>query len=259
MAFQIFAQAMYDTLESHIKVFMIKRGAKHSTKAVHAPHHHHHAPHHTLATIPSGGLEEGEDGKESGTTPAVAAEEGNLGQSPFADVPPDLGAKTSQPWGDHVLGYRRISSVPIEQKLSSHAHHLSTTLSTAAGLESVQSMALQAGLSVRYTGAHTLDTNASTLNTAKSSGFVTFASTMSKAMYRLDTGLACEDVPMNDEGVFVPLWLRVLVRSAYVGLITLVSNHQACRLGAGCAAKNLSSSLYKRTCCQWADKIVTCA
>ncbi|EFN54340.1 hypothetical protein CHLNCDRAFT_24724, partial [Chlorella variabilis] len=43
------------------------------------------------------------------------------------------------------------------------------------------------------------------------------------AMFHADTGAANEHVPLNDAGYFLPLWQRLVLRSAYVLIITLVA------------------------------------
>ncbi|KAI3430592.1 hypothetical protein D9Q98_005185 [Chlorella vulgaris] len=45
----------------------------------------------------------------------------------------------------------------------------------------------------------------------------------SQAMYHLDTGAANEHVPLNDQGYFLPFWQRLVIRSAYVLLCTIIA------------------------------------
>ncbi|KAL4422904.1 hypothetical protein ABPG75_009101 [Micractinium tetrahymenae] len=45
----------------------------------------------------------------------------------------------------------------------------------------------------------------------------------SQAMFHLDTGAANEHVPLNDQGYLLPFWQRLLLRSTYVLLCTLVA------------------------------------
>ncbi|KAI7839731.1 hypothetical protein COHA_006535 [Chlorella ohadii] len=43
------------------------------------------------------------------------------------------------------------------------------------------------------------------------------------AMYHVDTGVANETVPLNDENYLLPFWMRLLVRTAYVAFSCIIS------------------------------------
>ena len=43
-------------------------------------------------------------------------------------------------------------------------------------------------------------------------------------MYAADTGFANEEVPANAEGFLLPFWMRLVVRSTYVLLLTLLAS-----------------------------------
>lgn len=45
----------------------------------------------------------------------------------------------------------------------------------------------------------------------------------SSAMYRVSTGFAREDVPTNADHVLIPLWQRLIVRSLYVVIVTVIA------------------------------------
>ena len=42
-------------------------------------------------------------------------------------------------------------------------------------------------------------------------------------MYHVDTGFTNERVPLNDEHYLLPLWMRILVRTTFVCIITIIS------------------------------------
>lgn len=46
---------------------------------------------------------------------------------------------------------------------------------------------------------------------------------MVSAMYHVDTGFTNEAVPLNDEHYFLPLWVRLAVRTLYVIVVTVLS------------------------------------
>ena len=51
----------------------------------------------------------------------------------------------------------------------------------------------------------------------------THATCAAPRRYHVDTGAANEHVPMNDQGFYLPFWQRLLLRSTYVALCTLVA------------------------------------
>lgn len=166
-AFQIFAQAMFDTLESHIKWFMLQRAAR----KVAAP---------TL-TVPLTAAADADDAALSKLTQAVPA------PSPF-DAPsaeaggPAFGAARRS----SVMGYARSSLAPLEERMSSS---LSAAISSRAssmvpplpGEHPGAAAKAQAGPLARLTPRR-------------------ISAPPSMPMYELDTGLANEEVSL----VFVP-------------------------------------------------------
>ncbi|KAL4431936.1 hypothetical protein ABPG77_000203 [Micractinium sp. CCAP 211/92] len=51
----------------------------------------------------------------------------------------------------------------------------------------------------------------------------TLISPVASSMYHVDTGFTNEAVPLNDERYFVPLWIRLIVRTLYVVVVTVLA------------------------------------
>lgn len=199
-AYQIFAQPMFDTVESHIKAFIIKRekkraglnttntvGAGATSKAAATltatasasagsaskldapnshPHHHHQPSPFDAITEPSVGVQ------ELASNDMDKMEEGGLvvqNSAPPPDLVPEKG------W------------VPTHIRKRFHDDASEADLTT-------QGMVAQLGTALG-----------------------------SQCMCHLDTGAANEHVPLNDQGYFMPLYMRLITRTTFVFLVTLVA------------------------------------
>lgn len=192
-AFQVFAQAVFDTLESHAKWFLLRRAERKLLEA-------------EAATA------------QGSPTKAPAATTGSfIAPSPFGDQPRGPAPRISA-----MMGYQKSSLPPLEERLSSRmssgmSGRISTPKAAAKGAQGSTSESLP-GSEERDTVQDLPDIVHATLPVLPTrSGHQSFS------MYGLDTGLANEEVPLNTERVLAPLWVRLLVRSLYVALVTLIT------------------------------------
>lgn len=201
-AFQVLAQPVFDTIESHIKYALLKRAdakfQKQQRRA--AVGNGDAAPAHNPLDAPS--PFDAEDGTKLGRT--------------------STGNRSAM----SMLGLAKTSLPPIEERMSASF-----------------SQTMQATMSQRMSGfdkSHHGGAKDEHHHDHKHVGIdspdfplVTRAShPPPMRMFSVGTGLANEEVPLNSENVLAPLWIRLLVRTAYVALVTLVS-YIALRLAVG--------------------------
>ncbi|KAI8112681.1 hypothetical protein M9434_004002 [Picochlorum sp. BPE23] len=181
-AYQVFGQAVFNTIESHIKYHKIRRAAKKKD-----------------AFVPDTILEEGEEEEtEESSQPTSPSQQAGLPITPFekrktAEIRP---SKKQHHYDTHMLGFEHHQLNPIESRLSS-------TLSTALTETELSSVMWR---------LHSAEDKS---HKGRQSGLSMFR------MYSADTGFANEEVPLNDEGFVLPFQYRLVIRSIYVGLITL--------------------------------------
>lgn len=152
-AFQVFGQAVFNTVESWVKWYLVRREAKAAKSAAHSKDGMH-VPH------------------------------------------TDLEAKHAR---DHkkLLGLDHVKLDPISERQSS----------SMIALDSRGAMS---------TAISQMCSDECSLTSRRSS-------VMRESMYATSTGFANEQVPLNEDGLFVPFWVRLVVRSCYVLLITVVA------------------------------------
>ena len=150
------------------------------------------------------------DGAEKGTTPVAAgvtaAASPALVASPF-DKPAAPGETGHHHHHYHetstkkMMGFNHVKLEPLPERLSS--------------LMTGQVSMIDPHLSSVLEQLHSFEAE---IATAKSAGGLRRVS-----MYAADTGFANEEVPLNDEHYYIPLWQRIILRSTYVLLITLIA------------------------------------
>lgn len=203
-AWQVWAQPVYETIESHVKARFLRRQLAVRDGAA--------------AAAAEGKAGAAADKEAEGHLPAVAEDVLEGGGSLSAG-----GASTAVSLrGSSTLSSRRMSrrsmgtmsvsnSAPIPDLVPQDWHPRSERLrpvhSSADNLPTLAaSNTTSKGLSHHHLGR---------LSALSSLG--------SAAMYHLDTGAANERVPLNDQGYLLPFWQRLLIRSSFVGLCTLVA------------------------------------
>ena len=174
-AYQVFGQAMFNTLESHLKWYLLKREEKKLD-----------LPNISIA-------EEAEETME--TSPGA-----NPMPTPFdahAHIPEDNKPKQRMKKPQSLLGLDHHHLNPIPERLSS----------------SISANITEHRMSSVIYRLHSDETRLTHRSRANS----VFG------MYSADTGFANEEVPLNDEGFVVGFQYRVVIRSLYVCLITLLA------------------------------------
>eukprot|EP00889_Picochlorum_renovo_P000360 jgi/Picre1/27390/NNA_000357.t1 len=185
-AYQVFGQAVFNTIESHIKYYNMRRAAK--KKDAFVPD----------TILEEGEEEEGEEETEESSQPTSPSEQVGLPITPFEKrkTAESRSSKKQHHYDIHMLGFEHHQLNPIESRLSS-------TLSTAL---------TEKELSSAMWRLHSTEDKS---QKGRLSGLSMFR------MYSADTGFANEEVPLNDEGFVLPFQYRLVIRSIYVGLITL--------------------------------------
>jgi hypothetical protein len=190
-AFQVFMQAIFNTIESHLKWKFLQDAAKKVVQKNPLP---------PLATATAAA--------ETGTVPNIETENSPPAiPSPF-DAPADLKSKSGKT-KDHVnkphnLGLDHVHLEPLAERMSS-------LMSGQMSERQVSVLLEQLHLDEAAVEARMKDHHHGGLSTAKSS------------MFAADTGFANENVPLNEDNVFVPLPWRLLIRSIVVLLVTVVA------------------------------------
>ncbi|KAL4541213.1 hypothetical protein Ndes2437B_g05594 [Nannochloris sp. 'desiccata'] len=200
-AYQVFGQAVFNTIESHFKWWQIKKAAKRAAAAASS----------TVTPQPTPALFT--DGAEKGTPVAAAAavvapsSAPALLASPF-DAASAAGEAPSHHYHDtsttKMMGFNHVKLEPLPERLSS--------------LLSGQVSVMDPHLSSVIEHLHSFEAEIKT-QMAPGGGLRPRIS-----MYAADTGFANEEVPLNDEHYYLPLWQRIVLRSAYVLLITLIAS-----------------------------------
>jgi len=170
-AYQVFGQAMFNTLESHLKWYLLKREEK------------------KLDLLSTSIAEEGEQTLNA---------ESNAMPTPFdAHKPDENNPRQRIKKPQSLLGLDHYHLNPIPERLSS----------------SISAQISEHRMSSVIYHLHSEDTRL----THRSRAHSVFG------MYSADTGFANEEVPLNDEGFVVGFQYRVVIRSLYVCLITLLA------------------------------------
>lgn len=192
-AYQVFGQAMFNTLESHVKWWLLRREAKQAASGM---------PETIL---------EGEEGEEEGEDDD-AQESGQKGvkKSPSHHPDPFDTAKSNMDKGasadthyHSIYGFDHIKLEPIQERLSST---ISGEILPGRRSSLMQQMHIHED---KPHGDQKSFTSKLHLDKFK--------------MYSADTGFAIEEVPLNDEGYVLPFWYRLVIRSLYSLLMTLLA------------------------------------
>ena len=174
-AYQVYGQALFDTVESHIKWLRIKRAA-------------------AAAAI------------EPRPAPAASAAKatGSVAMpTPFeaAADPEDSTKRASK--HKSVLGLDHVKLDPISERMSSLISADMGAAELSSLLEHLHSVEAHVEEESRMSRRRT---------------------SLRDSMYAADTGFANEEVPANAEGFLLPFWMRLVVRSTYVLLLTLLAS-----------------------------------
>jgi hypothetical protein len=198
-AYQVYGQAVFNTIESHFKWRQIKNAAKKAAAA-----HETRSKVLSAQAVPAAVT----DGAEKGATAAPTAEAPALVASPF-DTP-----VTSGEIGHHthyhdtatkkMMGFNHVKLEPLAERLSSL-------------MSGQMSMLNDPRVSSVLEHLHSFEAE---IETQKTAG----GGLRRVSMYAADTGFANEEVPLNDEHFYLPLWQRIVLRSSYVLLITLIAS-----------------------------------
>lgn len=205
-AYQVFAQPVFDTIESHYKWWALRMQARREK------------------------LAEGKQGALS-TTPAVHVTDARGAPAPAAPISSPVPASPfdaqqtpqtatgPQPRHSGHLGLDRISMNRLEQRLSA----------MGSGLGSIDERSPSGGFIApherRTSGMGRISPRLSRLSQRSSAVMAAQLSRLSAiaAPYHIDTGLANEDVPLNEDQYFAPFVVRLILRTLYVGIMTLIA------------------------------------
>lgn len=204
-AFQVFMQAIFNTLESHLKWKFLKDAANELVKKS-ITQHPLPPPATALAAAETGDAGAPLEKTENTPSPVMS--------SPF-DAPADphpTGKSGKTKNNIHFptknnLGLDHVHLEPLVERMSSVMSGQMTERQLSTLLEQLHCD--EAAVEARIKEQH--DRKHSTISTAKSS------------MFAADTGFANENVPLNEDNVFVPLQWRLLTRSTCVLLVTIVA------------------------------------
>ena len=216
-AFQVFGQALFNTIESHIKYYLVQRGhrqARLESGSIHP------------ATIEEGDEvdevdEVDEDTKDSATRPPY---------SPF-DAANSSGLV--DPRKKHIFGFDHIKLDPIEERLSSVLSSQVIELTGSAPLGTSNSTLKQRHTAPASIIQDTYSRTHEAPHIGKKKGRL--------SMFSADTGFANEEVLLNEEGSLVPFRFRLVARSVVVGVITVLA---AVMPFFGCAILVPSTSVF---------------
>jgi amino acid permease len=198
-AYQVYGQAVFNTIESHFKWRQLKSAARKAAAAAEAKSAAIAAQ--PLPAAVTDGAEKGTAKVDEPASPAVP--------SPF-DAPAAAGEGTSHTHHYHdtstkkMMGFNHVKLEPLAERLSS--------------LMSGQvSMLNDPRLSSVIEHLHSFEAEIETRKTSR-------GGLHRVSMYAADTGFANEEVPLNDEHFYLPLWQRIVLRSIYVLVITLIAS-----------------------------------
>lgn len=197
-AYQVFGQALFNTVESHIKFWLVKRALRQEVG--------HRAQSGSVAhpeAIEEGDEEGEEEGDEAGKqTPA----------GPFdAAATGSLESSSEHLTQERVFGFDRYMFDPIERRISSVIsgeiiEHSGSA--TSQGLRQRRGSAHSSIVYETYSRAHDPPIEPKKRRLS---------------MFSVDTGFANEQVVLNDEGALLPLPWRLFLRSLVVCIITLLA------------------------------------
>ena len=193
MAYQVFGQAIFDTLESQVKAYLIRRQTKAEQESAQLQQ-------------PTGEEEEVPSNEKDDKVSTLGGEQKRMKhkvrksvggiQTPFdrsATDPEAIQEVDISGWGSLGLDHVRLN--PVNNRLS------------AAYSSHITDQRFSSKLSVAH--------SAPMQNKPRPSGL--------RSMYSVDTGFANEEVPLNNEGYVLPVLYRIVLRSAFVLFITVLA------------------------------------
>ena len=197
-AYQVFGQALFNTVESHIKFWLVKRALRQEVG--------HRAQSGSVAHPEA--IEEGdEEGEEEGDKAGKQTPAG-----PFdAAATGSLESSSEHLTQERVFGFDRYMFDPIERRISSVIsgeiiEHSGSA--TSQGLRQRRGSAHSSIVYETYSRAHDPPIEPKKRRLS---------------MFSVDTGFANEQVVLNDEGALLPLPWRLFLRSLVVCIITLLA------------------------------------
>lgn len=209
-AFQVFMQAIFNTIESHLKWKFLQNAANEVLLKTGNKKNKELPP---LASA-NAVAETGKSTANIGTTGTENTPPSPAMPSPF-DAPADLltpqnGSRSKNKNNPHFnktrnLGLDHVHLEPLAERMSSVMSGQLTERQVSLLLEQLHCD--EAAITARIEEHH----QGGALSTARSS------------MYAADTGFANENVPLNEDNVFVPLKWRLIIRSISVILITVIA------------------------------------
>jgi len=202
-AFQVFGQALFNTAESHVKYWLVARQLKAVEAGAQAPRK---GPGHP-GTIEEADEQDDDDEDDDDED----ADGGALPQTPF-EMAPSGGEYLAK---KKIFGFDHVRLEPIEQRLSTRhtteivqRHSSTASIQSSAGLHQRKTTP---SLFVQDTYSRTHDVQLGDMKKKRLS------------MFSADTGFANEEVLLNEEGSFLPLPYRLVVRSTVVLIITALA------------------------------------
>lgn len=215
-AYQVFGQPVFDTIESHYKWWVLRIRRKREEKMARMDGVDGATP---TVSVSARTNEEPAPPPPSGAVAEKAELKHKPPVSPF-DVPAQPVTSNQDIHRRHSggrLGLDRISMPSLEQRLST----------VGSGLGSIDERAQSTGQVHMEARGSSLDIFSPRLSRISRSTEL-ISNRLSRlsqaaAMYHVDTGFANEDVPLNDDHYFVPLTARIVLRTLYVGIITLIA------------------------------------
>lgn len=198
-AYQVFGQAMFNTLESHVKWWILRREEK--------QYHSSGVPDTILEGDEEEEEEEGDDVPGELDSKSRKQSQGKSGQeyeTPFETAKSNLEARVSSDvHHQNIFGFEHIRLDPIEKRLSSA---ISGEILPGRRSSLIQQM-------------HSHEERAQ----SESKSLATKLHLEKFKMYSADTGFAIEEVPLNDEGYVLPFMYRLVIRSVYSLIMTLLA------------------------------------
>lgn len=187
-AYQVFGQAMFNTLESHVKWFLLKMEQRKDLKSI---------------------------AEESGEIPAGDTSPSHNMPTPFDAAKAESDHSRSGHGGEASQIRKRKASMPTAKK-------------STLGLDHTHFNPLHERMSTEFSGAISERAHSAfivPLQSAEILKQMPHGNRFSRdvAMFSVDTGFANEEVPLNDEGYVLPFLHRIVIRSIYVLIITLLA------------------------------------
>jgi len=208
-AYQVFGQALFNTVESHVKFWLVRRALRtevgHRAQSGSASH-----PEAIEEGEETEDVEEAEDAGEAGDAGDAGGEQTLAGPFDTAGTG-NVKLSAERQKEEHMFGFDRYMFDRIEQRLSSV---ISGEIIERSGSVTSQ------GLRRRRGSAHSSIVY-ETYSLAHDPPIGPKKRRLS--MFSVDTGFANEQVVLNDEGALLPLPWRLFLRSVVVCIITLLA------------------------------------